>query len=64
MNNTFKNVGPRKGACKTYIWNPVSAVQKGWSIFKNGTFKSSTAFRSCMDCGKHKNYHMSGKRAP
>ena len=57
MSDPFKNVGPRKGACNSYVWNPVSAISKGVQLWKTGSYSSSDAFRGCANCGKHKNYH-------
>jgi hypothetical protein len=64
MSSNFKDVGPRNGACDNFCWNPVSAVQKGWSTWKTGSYNSNDAYQNCLNCGKHRNYHKSGKRAP
>ena len=64
MSDPYKNVGPRNGACNNYSWSLTSAVQKGWSTYKTGSYNPNDAYKNCGNCGKHKNYHESGKRAP
>ena len=61
----------RNGACNNYSWDPYSAIRKGTSNMDIGVnvgvvnvtkhtdnYNPKTdAYRSCENCGKHKNYH-------